>query len=328
MSTESADKAGGEAAAKAADVEATEPAASTEGDGAKLGYDPGWTSATWLGAEPEAAPRATFRQAVVGWWRLVAFALTTIGLTPAFFIARALGGRRDRKIAALWCAAGTRLCGLKIRQIGAPIASGGALLVNHASWIDILVIGARAPVHFVAKEEVSSWPIFGWIGRISNTVFIARKRSEAKAQEALLASRARGGDLLCLYPEGTSSDGQRVLPFKSSLFSLFFVRDPQAGEGVADRPLYAQPVTIHYAPRAGLPKTFYGWWGRMALFGHILDVCRVGRGVVTLQFHKPLDPANFSGRKTLSAEAERLVRAGLEAAAERAETLRAETMRA
>lgn len=293
------------------------------GDGA-LGYNPGWTSATWDGAEPEPAPRAGFWRTARGWVRLVAFALTTVALTPVFFIARAIGGRRDRKIAALWCGAGARLCGLTVRQIGKPSASGGALLVNHASWIDILVIGSRAPVHFVAKEEVSGWPIFGWIGRISNTVFIARKRAEAKAQEKLLAERVRGGDLLCLFPEGTSSDGQRVLPFKSSLFSLFFVKDDAAAEATPARPMIAQPVTVHYAPRRGLPRSFYGWWGKMALFGHILAVCRLGGGTVTVHFHEPIDPATAQNRKALAAAAERRVRDGLEAAAARFDALRAD----
>lgn len=286
----------------------------------KLGYDPGWTSATWLGSEPEEPPRATPLQQIGGWLRLIAFALITLLLMAPFFIARALGGRRDRAVAALWCRAGLAMTGLKVRQIGEPLATGGALLVNHTSWIDILLIGGRAPVHFVAKEEISGWPVFGWIGRISNTVFIARKRAEAKAQELLLARRAREGDLLCLFPEGTSSDGQRVLPFKSALFSLFFSR---AAEETDARPLNAQPVSIFYAPPERLPRTFFGWWGRMALFGHMLAVCQMGGGVATLHFHAPLDPTAFPNRKALAAEAERLVRDGLEAAAARAEDLRA-----
>ncbi|MCI4664419.1 MAG: 1-acyl-sn-glycerol-3-phosphate acyltransferase [Neomegalonema sp.] len=285
---------------------------------AKLSYNPGWSDSTWIGGDPEPRPTPTALQHARGVFRLAAFALSTLALLPLFFIARAIGERRDRYIAAMWCASGVRLCGLKIRQVGEPI-SGGALLVNHASWIDILLIGARAPVHFVAKAEVSGWPIFGWIGRISNTVFIARKRAEAKAQEQLLAGRARGGDLLCLFPEGTSSDGMRVLPFKSSLFSLFFVKDVEAGEGAAEeRPMLAQPVSIHFAPRSGLPKSFYGWWGKMDLFGHIMAICKLGGGVATLHFHPPLNPADFPNRKALAAEAERKVREGLEAAAKRA----------
>ena len=269
--------------------------------------DPGWNDSTWNGADPEAAPPKSLMAAAGGAVRLLLFATVTLLLLPPFFVARALGGRRDRAIAALWCGAGLALCGLRAVQKGEPMRSGGALLANHASWIDILVIGWLAPVHFVAKAEVSGWPLFGWIGRISNTVFIERRRTEAKAQERQLAERAREGDLLCIFPEGTSSDGLRVLPFKSSLFSMFFAHE---ADGAA--PVTAQPVTVDYRPNAGLPRSFYGWWGRMALFSHVWDVVCLSRGgEVVVTFHPPLDRELYSDRKSLAAAAQRDVAAGL-----------------
>ncbi|MEL6977144.1 MAG: lysophospholipid acyltransferase family protein [Pseudomonadota bacterium] len=298
---------------------APDAAASTErrDDGAgvgeaSLGYDPGWNASTWVGGEPDPAPDATLFQRALSVARLLAFALATLALLPLFFAARAMGGRADRRVAGWWCACGAWCCGLSVRRRGAPLGGGGALLVNHASWLDIMAIGSTAPVHFVAKAEVERWPIFGWIGRISNTVFIARRRAEAKAQEALLARRAGGGDLLCLFAEGTSSDGLRVLPFKSSLFSMFF-QETGEGDGVASVGIAAQPVTIHYAPTPGLPRSFFGWWGRMPLFPHILNVTRLGAGgVATVIYHPPIDLSRFGDRKALAAEAERVVRAGLD----------------
>ena len=270
--------------------------------------DPGWNDATWNGAEPEAAPPKPLLAIVGGAVRLLLFVAVTLALLPLFFIARSLGGRRDRAIAGLWCGAGLALCGLRAVRIGQPLRSGGALLANHASWIDILVIGWLAPVHFVAKAEVSGWPLFGWIGRISNTVFIERRRTEAKAQERQLAERARDGDLLCIFPEGTSSDGLRVLPFKSSLFSMFFTHEADGAEAVA-----AQPVTVDYRPGPALPRSFYGWWGRMALFTHVWDVVCLSRGgEVVVTFHPPLDREVYSDRKSLAAAAQRDVASGLE----------------
>lgn len=276
------------------------------GDLAGLGYDPGWTAATWTGADPPPPPVPTWAQSARGAARLGFFVFATLALLPIFFLARALGGRLDRRVAALWCGIGARASGLRVRKIGRPLAGGGALLVNHASWLDIMVVGASAPVHFVAKAEIEGWPIFGWIGKISNTVFIARRRAEAKAQELLLARRAAEGDLLCLFPEGTSSDGLRVLPFKSSLFSMFYGdRDGAAGR------VAAQPVSVHYAPQGALEPNFYGWWGRMALFPHIWSVvCLSAGGVATIEFHDPLDLDSFADRKALAAAAERRVAAG------------------
>lgn len=272
-------------------------------------FDPGWSDSTWNAVAPPETPSASLLQMLRGVLRMIGFVVVTLALLPPFFIARSMGGRRDRAVAALWCGAGVWLAGLSIRRVGAPMRGGGAILANHASWIDILVIGALAPVHFVAKAEVSGWPVFGWIGRISNTVFIARRRAEAKAQERQLAQRAHAGDLLCLFPEGTSSDGLRVLPFKSTLFALFFAD--------GDEPLRAQAVSLHYRPRQGLPASFYGWWGRMPLFPHIWAITSLSSGgVVTVTFHDPIEPSAHQDRKALAAEAQRLVDAGRRAAAE------------
>lgn len=278
----------------------------SDGASPDLGYDPGWNERTWVGETPPEPPQAGLSQKVLGYLRLALYALSTLLLLPLFFVSRALGGKLDRRVAGWWCACGAFFSGLSVRRIGEPLSSGGALLVNHASWLDIMVVGSSAPVHFVSKAEVESWPLFGWIGKISNTVFIARRRAEAKVQERLLAARAQEGQLLCLFAEGTSSDGQRVLPFKSSLFSMFFDSEGRPS-GIS-----AQPVSVFYRPRPHLDPRFYGWWGKMPLLPHILSVVRNPGGVATIVFHPPIDLEQFSDRKALAAEAERVVREGLE----------------
>ena len=113
-------------------------------------------------------------------------------------------------------------------------------------------------------------------------MFIDRRPAEAKRQEAALLARLSKGDQMALFPEGTSTDGLRVLPFKSTLFGAFFA--PGMRRGVA-----VQPVTIAYRPRAGLPANFYGWWGEMEFASHARDVlARSTGGVVELTFHPPL----------------------------------------
>ncbi|MEM6669704.1 MAG: lysophospholipid acyltransferase family protein [Pseudomonadota bacterium] len=274
--------------------------------------DPGWTDATWNGATPPQLPDKTLLQKLRGVLRLLCFVLATLALLPVYFIARLMGHGPNRYVAGLWCGVGAFLCGLRLRRLGQPIRTSGVIVANHATWIDILTIGPSAPVHFVAKAEVSSWPFFGWIGKISDTVFIERRRTEAKAQERHLIDRALDGDLLCLFPEGTSSDGMRVLPFKSSLFSMFYATDRSATE------LLVQPLSIHYAPapNSNLPSNFYGWWGRMPLFKQIWDVtCLSSAGIATLEFHDPLRPGDFENRKSLASAAQESVALGRERAA-------------
>jgi 1-acyl-sn-glycerol-3-phosphate acyltransferase len=137
-------------------------------------------------------------------------------------------------------------------------------------------------------------------------MFIDRRPGEAKRQEAELLARLARGDRMAIFPEGTSTDGQRVLPFKSALFGVFFA------PGLDDR-IAVQPVTIAYRPRAGLPAAFYGWWGEMEFASHLRDVmARSTGGVIELVFHPPLEVASFPDRKALAQAAEAAVRGGLE----------------
>ncbi len=236
--------------------------------------------------------------------------LFTVALGPLYLGARLVGGGRDRRVVAWWSRLGLSNAGLRLRRIGSPIDGGGALLVNHCSWVDILAIGAAAPVHFVAKAEVAAWPAFGLLSRLTNTVFIDRRPAATRAQQSMLAARAAAGHLLCLFPEGTSSDGLRVWPFKSALLGAFFA-DKTGGRARS----LVQPVSVAYRPRLALPPTFYGWWGAMPLFRHLWAVACLGaHGEVVLTFHDPLDPDDFADRKALAAAAERAVGEGRQAA--------------
>ncbi len=268
---------------------------------------PGLSETTWQGAEEPDLPRPTPLQYARGVIRVFGFVVVTLLLLPFFFVARALGRKWDRAVAALWCRCGLWLAGVKLKKIGEPIRNGGAVMANHASWLDIMAIGATAPVHFVAKSEIEGWPIFGWMGKISNTVFIARRRIEAKAQERKLSARARGGDLLCIFPEGTSSDGLRILKFKSALFSIFVPSLTDGGEEVPGIP--AQPVALVYHAPPGMPESFHGWWGSMSLVDHVRSVVCLGKGgAVSVVYMHPLEPEGGADRKALAAATEHAVR--------------------
>ena len=244
--------------------------------------------------------------------RAVALVSLTTVLLTVFLTGRALRHRLGGRVtfhfavARFWSWATLRLLGLTLEIRGRPI-SAGVLVANHSSWLDIPALRAVRLIYFVAKSEVRNWPVIGFITAVCGTIYIERRRSQARRQERLLRERAGNGDLLCVFPEGTSTDGLRVLPFKSSLFSAFF----GASNGAE---LLVQPVTIRHAPTrdAGLPPSFYGWWGEMALGPHLWAV--MGRsfgGRTTVIFHDPVRPGDFPDRKALARHCEQVVREGL-----------------
>jgi 1-acyl-sn-glycerol-3-phosphate acyltransferase len=200
------------------------------------------------------------------------------------------------------CRTALRLMGLRLTRRGTPMPGDGAIVANHGSWLDIFVLNACDLVYFVAKAEVHGWAGIGWLARATGTMFISRRGTEAMAQQALLAGRLHAGHRLLFFPEGTSTDAQRILPFKSTLFAAFLA------DGLRDR-LQVQPVTVLYRAPAGEDARFYGWWGDMDFAGHLLRMLAAPRhGSVEVTFHMPLCVADFADRKALAAAAEAGVR--------------------
>jgi lyso-ornithine lipid O-acyltransferase len=262
---------------------------------------------------PDLTPGERLRLTLRGVWAFLALLVLFAVFLPLRGIdlaAERLAGRPVTRLGArivrLWAAQALPSLGLSYRQRGTPMRGGGAFVANHSSWIDIVALQRAAAPFLVSKAEVRDWPVVGPVGRAIGTMFIDRRPAEAKRQEAALLARLTKGDQMALFPEGTSTDGRRVLPFKSSLFSAFFA--PDLKDGIA-----VQPVTITYRTRPDLPPTFYGWWGEMEFASHARDVlARSTGGVVELTFHPPLPLADFADRKALAQAADAAVRAGLE----------------
>jgi 1-acyl-sn-glycerol-3-phosphate acyltransferase len=272
----------------------------------------------WDGAPPPDLPPlrpvARLRLALRGGWAAACLALCfAVFLVCAALdrLAAALGARTalGPGVVRLWARLALRTLGLRLVVRGAPPIAHGALVANHASWIDVLALQAAAAPFLVSKAEVRDWPGVGLIGRAIGTMFVDRRPVEAKRQEAELRARLARGDRMALFPEGTSTDGRRVLPFKSSLFATF--EGPEAPKGAL-----VQPVTIRYVAPPGLPAQLYAWWGDMDFGGHLIStLARSVGGRVELTFHAPLVPAAQSGRKALAAAAEAAVRRGFDASA-------------
>lgn len=273
----------------------------------------GWNGA----ATPELPPadlgtrtRLALRGVAALVWTTVMFGLFVV-VRAADLVVHRLATRGTSGLApwvvGAWATGALWLMGLRLQQVGMPMSHAGAIVANHASWLDIVVLQHATRSFFVSKAEVRSWPVIGLIGRAIGTLFVERRAQQSLRQTALLRARLKSGDRMCMFPEGTSTDGQQVLPFKSSLFAVFFEPD------LHDR-LWLQPVSIRYVARDGLPPAFYGWWGEMDFCAHLMAVLAFSRdGSVRVTFHEPLPAARYSERKVLAAEAGRVVRAGFAA---------------
>jgi 1-acyl-sn-glycerol-3-phosphate acyltransferase len=204
-----------------------------------------------------------------------------------------------------------RMLGLQVRVIGALAPRAGAnrrpviYVCNHASWLDIPAIGGVLRACFVSKDDVAAWPIVGTIARLGRTVFVSRSRQGISRERDQMQDRLKAGDDLILFPEGTSSDGSRVLPFHSSFFAAAY----------GDAMPLIQPVSVVYDRLAGLPvgrssRAVFAWYGDMSLAPHVWRLAQWRGKRVTLLFHQPMDPADYPSRKALSQAAWNVVADG------------------
>ena len=203
------------------------------------------------------------------------------------------------------CRAAFLVLGITHSTRGTRMNRPGAVVANHSSWLDIFALNARKRIYFVSKAEVAGWPGIGLLARITGTVFIDRNRAQAKSQTELFEARLLAGHKLLFFPEGTSTDGMRVLPFKTTLFQAFFSQN-------LEHEMHIQPVTLVYQAPEGQDPRFYGWWGDMDFGPHLLKVLALRhQGSVTVIYHPPVKVDEFSDRKALALHLERVVREGM-----------------
>lgn len=208
-------------------------------------------------------------------------------------------------VVKLSCVGCLKIIGIKLRQTGKPMNYAGAVVANHSSWLDIFILNAVQKIYFVSKSEVKNWPLLGKIAVQVGTVFIRRSRTDAIKQKNMFLSRITLGDKLLFFPEGTSTDGRRILPFKSTLFAAFF-------ETGLPEITWIQPVTLNYIAPKSKRDDWYGWWANMDFLPSVMMILsNFKQGEVELVFHQPLSVKDFKNRKELALEAENLIRNGL-----------------
>jgi 1-acyl-sn-glycerol-3-phosphate acyltransferase len=243
---------------------------------------------------------------------VLALVVLTLVLLPFQLIGIALGLRLQRTIPHLYHRALCALVGVRIREVGQRSAQTPVLiLANHVSWLDICVITALAPVVFVAKSEVARWPVFGWLARLQRTIFINRQaRHQTGAATREIAGRLLGGDAVVLFAEGTSSDGIRVLPFRSALIGAVH---HALGASAHLKQITVQPMSLAYTGLGGVPlgralRERVAWYGDADLIPHFIGVLASGAVDVTVSWGDATAYGMSADRKQIARDTEKSVR--------------------
>jgi lyso-ornithine lipid O-acyltransferase len=243
--------------------------------------------------------------------RLVLFVIVTILLLPPYILCFSAWPRAHYAARSTWARAVCRLIGLRVRVIGTPYHQGAALYAaNHVSYLEIPVLSGLLDATFVAKSEVADWPLLGLLTKWGRTVYIKRSAAEAKAQTRMLRERLGRGESLIMFPEGTSTDGSGVVPFKSSLFNIAETLEPGTN-------LVVQPVSIAYVrtldgtPLVGPLTELYCWYGDATLSPHLIRVFGLEGAIVEVRFHEPIPVGEGTSRKDLARRCEAAVAEGI-----------------
>jgi len=231
--------------------------------------------------------------------RLALYLAWTVSLMPVQLVGLALRCRWTSTLPVFyhrWCC---RILGFRIRVVGTPSGARPVLFAaNHISYTDITVLGSIIPGSFVAKADVANWPFFGWLAKMQRSVFVDRRMSNAAIQRDAIGKRLANRDALILFPEGTSGDGNRVLPFKSALFAAARQR-----EGIPSA--VVQPISLAYTRLDGMPirrffRPFFAWYGAVELAPHLWSMLGLGVVEVVVEFHPSTSFADCGSRRALS----------------------------
>jgi 1-acyl-sn-glycerol-3-phosphate acyltransferase len=247
--------------------------------------------------------------------RIGVLAALFVVLVPVQLLASRRRARLAHRIPVHFHRLFLRLFDVTLRVQGTPPEPGHPTLVlaNHVSWLDIPVMASLLPLSFIAKQEIATWPIFGFCARLQRCIFLDRNRKAATAEvNSEVAERLAGGDAIVLFPEGTTGDGIRLLPFRSSLVGAARA----ALEDSAHEEVRLQPLALAYVRRNGLPVTRrempdIAWYGDMELPPHFLAFATGGPLDVAVTWGAPIPFGHGSDRKWATAQAEAEVRRAL-----------------
>lgn len=242
---------------------------------------------------------------LLGLIRLVAITLWIILVPLLYMLCHAIRVPGHKKIIPFFHAGTCRILGIDVTVSGAMSEARPTLYIsNHISYIDIFILG-RLPAYFIAKSEVAGWPVFGKLAQFQNTLFIERKAGRAKQQLEILKTHLRAGNSLTFFPEGTSTDGVHVEPFKSSLFE-------SANLGQGER-VAVQPLTVAYTHHGGeqirsqAVRDHYAWYAKMPFLAHFLGLMPLKNVGAKIHFHPVCYLDDFKTRKECADHCQALI---------------------
>ncbi|OAX54348.1 lysophospholipid acyltransferase family protein [Xanthomonas graminis] len=247
--------------------------------------------------------------------KLAALVLISVPLLPLqWLLMRCTRGRGAFVLPRLWFACLRTLMGIRVERVGVPRSGGGTLFVgNHLSHFDIVVLGSLLRARFIAKNDMERWPGMRRLGALAQTLFISRRRIDAANVAAAVAAQIRPDHDVVLFAEGTTSSGERVAAFKSSLFSLFL-----GGAGNA-RPWTLQPFTLQLLSVDGRPlaqggeRDAYAFYGTMQAGAHVMRFLGMSGAVVRVTFHAPIALDHGADRKVMAQRLHAIVASALPA---------------
>lgn len=247
--------------------------------------------------------------------RLLIFFFALMLVLPALLLGLRFGWRSAEWVPVYIYRLLLKLFRIHVIVQGRPPAGGPTLVLsNHVSWLDIAVLGSLSPLSFIAKAEVAEWPVIGFCARLQRCIFVDRTRKSHTAfVNTEVAHRLSQGDTIVLFPEGTTNDGNRLLPFRSALVGA-------ARAALAELSLqriFLQPLAIVYIRRNGLPVTrrerpAIAWYGDMDLAPHLVAMLCEGPLDVVVSWCEPIPFDAGHDRKRATLEAEAAIRAAVQ----------------
>jgi 1-acyl-sn-glycerol-3-phosphate acyltransferase len=245
------------------------------------------------------ALRYAYRVPLLLWHLLVDLPLASLLLTPLTAGWRLGGERLDHRAIRMWSAGMVRLCGFRVRRIGVPLPGATLFVANHVTWADIVVLNSQRTMGFVAKHEIASWPVVGWMAARAQTIFHQRGSTQSLGGvlHEMLA-RLRGGHSVAVFPEGRTGNGREIGPFHARIF----LAAVETGAPV-------QPVALRYGEQ-GDAQALVAFQRGEHFVGNVLRLLGEPTRWADVVFLEPITPGDSEGRRGIALLArERIVQA-------------------
>lgn len=233
--------------------------------------------------------RYTYRAPLLLWHLLIDLPLALLLLTPLTAHWYWQGERLDHRLIRAWSAGLIRVFGLRLRRVGVPVTGATLFVANHVSWIDIVVLHSQRMMGFVAKREISQWPLIGWLATRAETIYHWRGNQESLGGvlHEMLA-RLRNGRSIGVFPEGRTRDGRALGPFHARIFLA-----------AVEASVPVQPVALRYGSGASA-QTIVAFQPGEGFLGNFVRLLGEPSRVTDVVFLPSIAPGDAEGRRRIA----------------------------